>query len=489
MNQPIGGEASLASFARLQLFIDGAWTDGSGTVREPVINPATGETLGTLPHASKRDLQAAINAADKAFTTWSATPAVDRRRILMEAARLLRERSALISRIITLEEGKPLAESAAELGAAIDIFEWYAEETRRLYGRVIPGRSCSVTQIVHNEPVGPVAAFTPWNFPALTPARKIAGALAAGCSLIIKPAEETPATCIELVRACADAGLPPGVLNIVFGAPAAVSEYLVASPVIRKITFTGSIPVGKHLAQLSARHGLKRCTLELGGHAPVLVFDDANVERAAEICAAGRFRNAGQVCVAPSRFYVQSSAYEQFTRRFVECAQTLVLGDGLDTRTTMGPLASQRRLEAMERLMDGVIAGARLLAGGARVDRPGFFWAPTVLADVSDDALPMQEEIFGPIAPITPFDSLQEGLTRANALPFGLAAFAFTSSPGTIETVSRGLSAGMVGINHLAVSLAEAPFGGMKESGYGSEGGTEGLSAYQVTKFVTHLST
>lgn len=478
-----------SAFDHLGLLIDGQWL-GSGRHGETVVNPATGDSLGRLPHASPDDLGRAVAAAERAFGAWSATPARDRRQVLLRAARLLEERSATIARTLTLEQGKPLAEAQAELTAAIEVFEWYAEETRRLYGRIIPARARDVTQAVHHEPIGPVAAFTPWNFPALTPARKIAGALAAGCTLVIKPSEETPATALELARACVDAGLPPGVLNVVFGAPAEISEFLVRSSPIRKITFTGSIPVGKHLAQLAASNGLKRCTLELGGHAPVLVFDDADIERAAQVSAAGRFRNAGQVCVAPSRFYVQRSVAERFAAEMAKAAQALVLGNGLDTATTMGPLANPRRLAAMKHyVQDALQAGGRLETGGREPDRPGFFFEPTVLSGMPDHAAAMRDETFGPIAPVTAFDTLDEALARANGLPYGLAAYAFTESPRTAAAVSRGLSAGMVGINHLAISIAEAPFGGVRESGYGSEGGTEGLSAYLTPKFVTQLAT
>lgn len=488
MNQNNTRETALALFANLRLHINGEWVEGSTGRGENVINPATGETLGWLPHASQDDLDRAAKAAAAAFPAWSRTPAMERRRVLLEAARLLRERSAVIARAITLEQGKTLAESEGELAGAIDVFEWYAEETRRLYGRTIPARSPGVTQVVSHEPIGPVAAFTPWNFPALTPARKIAGALAAGCTLIIKPSEETPATCKELVQACLDAGLPPGVLNLVFGVPSDISENLIRRDEIRKITFTGSIAVGKHLTMLAAQHGLKRCTMELGGHSPVLVFNDADIARAAQVCAAGRFRNGGQVCVAPSRFYVQREVHDQFVDAMLAAAGKLVLGDGLDPATTMGPLLSARRIEAMERFVaDARERGGNIRIGGKRVSRTGYFFEPTVITGLPDDALAMREETFGPIAPIVPFDTLDEALARANSLPFGLAAYAFTSSSRTAAAVSAQLASGMVGVNHFAISIAEAPFGGIRESGYGSEGGTEGLDAYLNTKFVTHL--
>ena len=489
MNQINHTEAAMALLAGLRLHVNGQWIAGDGRHGEEVINPATGETLGWLPHASAQDLADAVQAASDAFPAWSRTPAMERRRMLLEAARLLRERTPLIAHVLTLEQGKPLAESQAELGAAIDTFEWYAEETRRLYGRTIPARAAGISQVVSREPIGPVAAFTPWNFPALTPARKIAGALAAGCTLIIKPSEETPATCMQLVQACVDAGVPAGVLNMVFGVPSAVSENLIRRPEIRKISFTGSIAVGKHLTMLAAQNGLKRCTMELGGHSPVLVFDDVDVERAAAACAAGRFRNAGQVCIAPSRFFVQRGIHDKFVAAMTAAAEKLVLGNGLDPATTMGPLLSPRRIEAMERFVaDARAQGGTIVTGGERVPGPGCFFKPTVITGLPDAALAMCEETFGPIAPIVPFDTLEEALQRANSLPYGLAAYAFTSSPKTAAAVSSQLQSGMVGINHFAVSIAEAPFGGIRESGYGSEGGIEGLEAYLNTKFVTHLS-
>lgn len=488
MNAPDLATTAIAAFANLKLHIAGQWQDGGDGRGEDVTNPATGEVLGRLPHASNADLDRAVDAAHGAFAAWSKTPAMERRRILLEAARLLRQRASLIARIITLEQGKTLAESEGELGGAIDIFEWYAEETRRLYGRLIPARVPGVTQTAVLEPVGPVAAFTPWNFPALTPARKIAGALAAGCTLIIKPSEETPATCRELVQACLDAGLPAGVLNLVHGVPSDVSARLIRRSEIAKITFTGSIAVGKHLTMLATEHGLKRCTMELGGHSPVLIFDDADIDRAAQLCASGRFRNAGQVCIAPSRFYVQRNAFPRFVQAMQAAAEKLVPGDGLQPTTTMGPLLSERRVQAMERYVsDARERGGRIVTGGEPLPGPGFFFQPTVITDLDDDALAMREETFGPIAPIVPFDTLDEGLKRANSLPYGLAAYAFTSSESTAGTVSAGLRSGMVGINHFGVSLAEAPFGGINESGHGSEGGSEGLLAYLNTKFVTRL--
>jgi succinate-semialdehyde dehydrogenase / glutarate-semialdehyde dehydrogenase len=403
---------------------------------------------------------------------------------MRKAADLIRERLEAIARILTMEQGKTLAEGRVEVAVSADIIEWYAEEGKRSYGRVIPGRAAGVRQMTVQEPVGPCAAFTPWNFPGVTPARKIGGALGAGCSLIIKASEETPGTCVELVRAFHDAGLPKGVLNLVFGVPARISEHIIASDVIRKISFTGSVPVGKHLVKLAAE-GMKRTTMELGGHSPVIVFGDADPEKSAEIAAAGKYRNAGQVCISPTRFYVQEDNYDRFARRFVDYAKNIKLGDGLADGITMGPLANPRRLDAMEGFVaDAKKRGAQIRAGGGRHGNQGFFFAPTVVTNIPDDSRLMTEEPFGPVAPITPFKTFDEVVERANSLPFGLAAYAFTTSTKTANLISDALEAGMVGINSLAISTPETPFGGMKESGYGHEGGIEGLEAYTQKKLV-----
>jgi succinate-semialdehyde dehydrogenase / glutarate-semialdehyde dehydrogenase len=471
-------------YTDLALYIDGEWLSGGDRDSEQVINPATEKPLAVLPHASRGDLDRALAAARKGFKVWRATSAYERGRILRKAADLIRERQERIARILTMEQGKVIAEARIEVAVSADIIEWYGEEGRRAYGRIIPGRIPGVRQMTVQEPVGPVAAFTPWNFPGVTPARKIGGALGAGCSLIIKASEETPGTCVELVRAFHDAGLPKGVLNLVFGVPARISEYLIPSDIIRKISFTGSVPVGKHLTKLAAE-GMKRVTMELGGHSPVVVFDDADPEKAAEIAAAGKFRNAGQVCISPTRFYVQESIHDRFAKRFADYAKSLRLGDGLADGTTMGPLANPRRLDAMEGFVaDAKHRGATVLAGGARHGNQGFFFAPTVISNIPDDSRLMTEEPFGPLAPITPFKTFDEVVERANSLPFGLAAYTFTSSTRTANLIADALEAGMVGVNSLAISTPETPFGGMKESGYGHEGGTEGLEAYTQKKLV-----
>ena len=472
-------------YTDLALYIDGKWLNGEGRKGEDVINPATGKALGHLPHASTADLDAAIAAAEKGLAVWKSTSAYDRSKIMRKAADLLRERYDHVSKVQTQEQGKVYVESRAEVLTSAEIIEWYAEEGRRTYGRVVPGRQKGVRQIVLQEPVGVVAAFTPWNFPTLTPVRKIGGALAAGCSIIIKASEETPGTCIELAKCFSDAGLPAGVLNLVFGVPANVSEHLIPAKAVKKISFTGSIPVGKHLAGLAAR-GMKRATMELGGHSPVVVFEDADPEKAADTIAAFKYRNAGQVCISPTRFYVQEKSYNKFLARFTEYAKGLKMGDGLEKGITLGPLANPRRLDAMETFVnDSKARGGKVVTGGSRQGNQGFFFQPTVITDVPDDSKIMTEEPFGPVAPIVTFKTFDEVVERANSLPYGLAAYAFTSSEKTATAIGDAMQSGMVGVNSVAVSTPETPFGGVKESGYGSEGGIEGLQAYLNTKFIS----
>jgi len=472
-------------YTQLQLYIDGTWSNGEGRKGEDVLNPASAKPLAHLPHASAADLDRALEAAQKGFALWRMTSAYDRARIMRKAADLMRERHDAISKILVQEQGKVYAEARAEVITSADIIDWYAEEGRRAYGRIVPGRAKGTRQLVIQEPVGIVAAFTPWNFPVLTPARKIGGSLAAGCALILKASEETPGSCVELVRCFADAGLPAGVLNLVFGVPAQVSEHLLAKDAVRKISFTGSIPVGKHLAMLAAK-GMKRTTMELGGHSPVVVFADADAEKAADTIAAFKYRNAGQVCISPTRFYVQEPVYKKFLTRFTEYAKAIQLGDGLEKDTTMGPMANARRIDAMDTFVaDAKSRGGKVQTGGNRHGNQGFFFEPTVVTDVPDDAKVMTEEPFGPIAPIVTFKSFDEVVERANSLPYGLAAYAFTSSNSTAAAIGDAMQSGMVGVNSIAISTPETPFGGVKESGHGSEGGTEGLGAYLNTKFIS----
>ena len=472
-------------YNKLELFIDGQWLNGDSRAGEEVINPATEKALGHLPHASIADLDRALEAAKKGFAAWRATSAYERAKIMRKAADLIRERHDAISKIMVQEQGKVYPEARAEVRTSADIIEWYAEEGRRAYGRVVPGAFSNIRQIVVQEPVGIVAAFTPWNFPTLTPARKIGGALAAGCSLILKASEETPGACVEMVRCFADAGLPAGVLNLVFGVPATISEHLIAKQEIRKISFTGSIPVGKHLATLAAK-GMKRATMELGGHSPVVVFADADPEKSADTIAAFKYRNAGQVCISPTRFYVQEPIYDRFLARFTEYAKSLKLGDGLEKGIGMGPLANARRIDAMESFVnDAKDRGGKIVTGGQRRGNQGYFYEPTVITDLPDNAKIMKEEPFGPLAPVVTFKTMDEVVERANSLPYGLAAYAFTSSARTANLIGDALQSGMVGVNSINVSTPETPFGGVKESGYGSEGGLEGLQAYLNTKFIS----
>ena len=473
------------TYPDLYLFIDGQKLKGEGRQTRPVINPATEEVLGHLPLATSADLDRALAAADRAWPVWRAMGPQQRGKILRKAADLLRERGDAIARLAALEEGKALAEARIELNITAEIFDWYGEEGRRAYGRVLPQRTAGVRMTVVKEPVGPVAGFAPWNFPLGNPARKLGSALGAGCSVIVKPAEETPACALAVAQALTDAGVPAGVIAVVFGVPDAVSKHLIGSPVIRAITFTGSIPVGKQLAQLAAA-GMKRTTMELGGHAPVLVFDDVDVEAVLELSAVSKFRNAGQVCVSPTRFYVHEAIYDKFAAGFAARAKSWSVGNGLDDGVRMGPLAHERRRPAVAALIDEAVqSGAKLLAGGHELPGKGYFYAPTVLGNVSTAARIMNEEPFGPVAVLAPFTDFDEVIKQANRLPYGLAAYAFTQSARRVNLLGEQVESGMLGINSFNIAAPEAPFGGVKESGHGSEEGIEGLEACLVTKFIT----
>jgi len=468
------------AYPALKLLIDGDWKSAPGA---PVVNPATEDALGDLPHATEADLASAVAAAEAVFQVWRRTPAADRARIINRAVGLIRERREAIATAMTLDQGKPIAQALAEVDRGADMIEWDAAEGRRLYGRVIPAGP-NMRHTVLRQPIGVVAAFSPWNFPMGSPARKIGGALGAGCSLILKPAEEAPAGAMMMAQAFMDAGLPPGVLNLVFGRPAEISSYLIPQPAVRKIAFTGSTAVGKQLAELAGRH-MKPVLMELGGHAPVIVCEDVDVEATARLSLLWKLRNAGQVCVSPTRFFVHQSIYEPFAQAFARAAAEVKVGDGMDRANGLGPLANGRRLAAMEALTaDAVAKGARLLHGGERIGNRGYFFAPTVLAD-TEDARAMHEEPFGPMALINPFASLDEAIARANALPYGLAGYAFTNSARHIQHLSEDLEVGNLSINHFAASSEETPFGGVKDSGYGREGGSEGLESYTVVKNVS----
>lgn len=473
------------AYPNVQLYINGEWRNARSGRTGEVINPATEEVIGTYAYAGKEDLDEALDAAAKGFAQWKKVSAFDRSKVMRKAADILRSRADAIARLMTLEQGKPLPEAKMEVMAGADVIDWFAEEARRAYGRVIPARAEGVYQLVVKEPVGPVAAFTPWNFPINQVVRKLSAAVATGCSIIVKAPEDTPASPAELIRAYADAGLPAGVMNLVYGSPAEISEYLIPHPVIRKVTFTGSTPVGKQLAALAGQH-MKRVTMELGGHAPAIVFDDADLDLAAKTLAAAKFRNAGQVCVSPTRFLVQEALYEPFVEKFVAHAKAVKVGNGLEEGTQMGPLIHDRRIPWVEGLMaDARQKGGEVRTGGERIGNKGYFYQPTVVTGLTKEARMMNEEPFAPVAMIAPFKEFEEVVAEANRLPYGLASYAFTRSAKTANAIASKVESGMMTINHLGLALPEVPFGGMKDSGYGSEGGLEAIEAYLNTKFVS----
>ena len=468
-----------------QLFLNGEWRDSLSKETLEIINPATEEVIGKVSHARKEDLDLALKGAENAFNEWKHVSAYDRSKILRKAADIVRSRVDKIATLMTLEQGKPLAEAKGETLGAADSIDWYAEEGRRAYGRIIPSRATGVFQYVFKEPVGVVAAFTPWNFPLNQVVKKIAAAFAAGCTAIVKGPEETPASVAELIKAFDEAGMPKGSINLVYGIPAEISEYLIAHPIVRKVTFTGSTAVGKQLASLAGSH-MKRATMELGGHSPAIVCEDADVNAAVKILSANKFRNAGQVCISPTRFLVHDSVYDQFVDGFVKQAEKLNVGNGLDEGIKMGPLAHDRRLTAIEGFVaDAVEKGAKILTGGKRKGNKGYFFEPTVMTGVSNDARIMNEEPFGPLAPINSFSSIDEVVEEANRLNYGLAAYAYTNSAKTAQDLGARIESGQVSINHHGLGLVDTPFGGVKDSGYGSEGGPEGLDAYMTTKLVS----
>ena len=477
----------MSTYPEVLLHIDGQWRPGRASAWLPVHNPANGAVIGKVAMAEREDLDDALAATARGFAQWRRVPAVERAKTMREAARLLRERAEHVAQLLTLENGKPLAEALAEVRFGADIIDWFAFEGSRVAGRILAPRGEGQIAQVFKEPVGPVAAFTPWNFPINQLVRKLCGALATGCSVIAKAPEETPASPAELLRTFVDAGIPPGVLGLVYGRPEAISAYLIPHPVIRKVTFTGSTPVGKQLAALAGAH-MKRATMELGGHAPVIVAEDCDVDRAARIAASAKFRNAGQVCISPTRFLVANAVRGRFVAGFAHAAQALQVGPGLQAGTTMGPLANPRRLVALEALTgDALERGATLVAGGQRIGSAGNFFAPTLLDNVSRDCRVFNEEPFGPIAAVQGFDQLDDAIAEANRLPYGLAAYAFTGSLRTAHELGQRLEVGMLWINQPAPAWPEQPFGGVKDSGYGSEGGPEALEGYLNTKSVATL--
>ncbi|AMO23880.1 NAD-dependent succinate-semialdehyde dehydrogenase [Ramlibacter solisilvae] len=477
------------TYPNTQLFIDGQWQDAADGRTLAVFNPASGREIGRVAHAGAADLDRALAAAQKGFETWRDLPAIERNKVMRRAAALMRERAGDIAAVLTQEQGKPLAEAKGEANAAADIIEWFADEGLRVYGRIVPSRgNLAARQMVLKDPVGPVAAFTPWNFPINQVVRKLAAALASGCSMIVKAPEETPAAPAALIRAFADAGLPAGVLGLVYGNPAEISSYLIPHPVIRKVTFTGSTPVGKQLAAMAGQH-MKRVTMELGGHAPVIVCEDADIALAVKAAGAAKFRNAGQVCISPTRFLVHESVKRDFAAALAKHAAGLKIGDGLAEGTQMGPLANPRRLTAMaEFTRDAVERGATVMHGGERIGDAGNFWQPTILADVPLEAKVFNDEPFGPMAAIRGFNTLAEAIAEANRLAFGLAGYAFTKSLKNADLLARRVEVGMLWMNMPALPTAEMPFGGIKDSGYGSEGGPEAMEAYLNTRAVTVMN-
>ncbi|MBS0427722.1 MAG: NAD-dependent succinate-semialdehyde dehydrogenase [Proteobacteria bacterium] len=472
------------TYPNTQLLIANEWVDAQGGKTLDVLNPATGKAIGTVAHAAIADLDRALAAAQKGFEVWRDTTVYERAAVMRRAAGLLRERADEIARLLTQEQGKPLGEAKVEVNAGAEIIEWFADEGRRVYGRIVPGRNLAATQMVLKEPVGPVAAFTPWNFPINQIVRKIGAALATGCSFLCKAPEETPASPAALLKCFVDAGIPPGVVGLVFGNPAEISNYLIPHPIIRKVTFTGSTAVGKQLAGLAGQH-MKRVTMELGGHAPVIVAEDADVSLAVKAAGAAKFRNAGQVCISPTRFLVHSSIEAEFTKAFVAYTQKLKLGDGLAEGTTLGPLANARRVTAMAGVVeDARKRGAEVLTGGERVGDTGNFFAPTIISNLPLESDLFNNEPFGPIAGIRAFDRLEDAIAEANRLPYGLASYAYTKSFKNVQLLANKVEAGMVWINQPALPSAELPFGGIKDSGYGTEGGPEAMEAYLNTKSV-----
>ncbi len=472
-------------YVPLYQWINGERLSGAGRETSSVINPFNGDLLGEMPHATDADLEGALESSQRAFRLWRKTPAWERSAIILKAVELMRERFEQFATILTLEVGKPLAEARMEMTLTIDSMVWAAEEAKRIYGRTVESRLPHGRAIVSREPIGPVAAFAPWNVPALLTGRKIAAALAAGCSMIIKSSEETPGSCLLIAQAFADAGLPAGVLNVVLGDPAHISRTLISSPIIRKVSFTGPTPVGKELAALAAEQ-VTPVTMELGGHAPVIVCDDADIDAVVAASVPNKFFNAGASCIAPTRFYVQDAVHDAFVEKFTTAAKAIRVGNGFDPATQMGPLANARRLAAMDRLIaDALDHGATVATGGKRIGDDGFLFEPTVLLNVPEDAQIMNDEPFGPVAIISRFGDIDDAVAKSNRLPFGLAAYAFTSNTTRAQTLSDELESGMVGINTYYFGMPEAPFGGVKQSGYGSENGTEGIDAYLVTKF-TH---
>jgi len=466
------------------LFIDGAWSGPAKGSSTEITDPGNGDVLGVVPVASVEDTERAISAAAGAFQSWKATPAWTRADTLHKVADVMASRSAEAARQMTLETGKPLAQAGREWALAVDQFRWYAEEARRIYGRIVESRAPGGRLEVSHEPVGVVAAFTAWNFPAALIARKVAPALAAGCSVIVRPSVEVPGVAMIMFDCLREAGIPAGVVNLLIGPTANTYKPIMASPTVRKVSLTGSTRVGQQMIRDSAET-VKRVSMELGGNAPMIVFDDADLDRALDLAVPTKYANAGQVCVTPDRFYVHDSLHDRFAEGFAARARALKLGHGLDEATQMGPLINERRLAAIEEIVaEARDRGGKILAGGRRPAEmnTGFFFEPTVIIGLPDDAKAIAEENFGPIAAITPFSEVDEVFERANASEMGLSAYVFTRDGARAREAAARLEAGMVGVNSFALAAAEAPFGGIKASGMGREGGTEGILDYSNIK-------
>lgn len=473
----------MTQYPSLHMIIDGQQIAGGGRRTHAVVNPATGETIGELPLADAADLDRALEVAAEGFRIWRNSTPQQRAAVLQGAARLMVERQEDLARIATMEEGKTLAEARIEVMMNVGLFNFYAGEVFRIYGRTLV-RPAGMRSTVTHEPVGPVAAFAPWNFPLGNPGRKLGAPIAAGCSVILKAAEETPASALGVLQCLLDAGLPAQVAQAVFGVPDEVSRHLLGSPIIRKLSFTGSTVIGKHLARL-ATDNMLRTTMELGGHGPVLVFADADIDRVLDTVVPHKFRNAGQVCVSPTRFIVEEGVFERFRDGFVERAKAIKVGNGLEEGSQMGPMANPRRPEAMDHLIgDATARGAKLHTGGKRVGNAGYFYAPTVLSEIPLDALIMNEEPFGPVALLNAYSGEDAMIAEANRLPYGLAAYAWTESAARQKRLAREIEAGMLGLNTTMIGGSDSPFGGVKWSGHGAEDGPEGLMACLVTKAV-----
>ena len=471
-------------YENLGNFIEGKWSNNTKDKVE-VFNPFNEEVLGTIPSSTEKELDEALNSAKQAMESWKKNSPWERSKTIKKIADLIRERADDIANIMTLETGKPLAEAKGETMASADQFEWFSEETKRIYGQLIESRTQDTRLQVRYEPVGVVAAFSAWNFPALLPARKIAASIAAGCSVIVKPASETPGTCMEVIKACHDAGIPKGVVNFVTGKSGFISKYLIQSPIIKKVSLTGSVEVGKEILKMAAE-GIKKVSMELGGHAPVLVYDDTDVDYAATTCSNTKFRNCGQVCISPTRFYVQEKIYDEFCKKFTENTKKLKLGNGLDPDTNIGPMANKRGLDHIDKLVrDAENKGAEILTGGSSSKKfnKGYFYEPTVLKNVPDNADILTVEPFGPVAPIIKVTDESKIFEMANSTDFGLAGYVFTSSLKRAHVASENLEVGMVGVNDMLLASAEIPFGGVKESGFGREGGSLGILDYLVPKY------